>query len=271
MFRSRAFERRVRRWPAKPRCSPSDVLQEKRPRVAFCRERAYHTDAMFIPKRLYRPLAKIEDASWQRLLEAHPFWQAPGSCLDEEHQDIAFHVLYQDGEIALPSGPVRTSEFEFDSVKVPVTALESPALSQEIHKWANLHANNLGSGQTIKMGWYVVRAGGTLGFHIDGPVFLRGVRADLSEWKIQRAMVETQASRRTVLPLRFNEEDSFMLCSYKAPLRRGELFEFSNVLPHAYFNRGSEHAVLLVTTYLVEDLLPEEFDYSNPPIKVDVR
>jgi hypothetical protein len=41
-----------------------------------------------------------------------------------------------------------------------------------------------------------------------------------------------------------------MICSYRAPVVRGELFEFSNVLPHACFNRGTQHAVLLVTTYL---------------------
>ena len=37
------------------------------------------------------------------------------------------------------------------------------------------------------------------------------------------------------------------------------------MLPHAYFNRGSEHAVLLVTTYLDESLLPQEYTYAPAP------
>jgi hypothetical protein len=111
------------------------------------------------------------------------------------------------------------------------------------------------------MGLYVIRAGGTLGFHVDGPIFLRGARADLSQEPIQRGLIEMHASHRTILPLRFNPSDDFWLCGYRAPLKRGELFEFSNVLPHAYFNRGSEHAVLLVTTYLQENLLPVEMTY----------
>jgi hypothetical protein len=52
-----------------------------------------------------------------------------------------------------------------------------------------------------------------------------------------------------------------MLRAHRAPMLRGVLFEFSNMLPHAYFNRGPAHAVLLVTTYLQEALLPQEMTY----------
>jgi hypothetical protein len=218
---------------------------------------------MYLRRNLYRPLACVDDSAWQALLGEHAFWAAPGVRLDEEHQDVAFHILMSDGQLALPHGAEQAkSQFEFDAVQVPASAFDSAALVRQITDWSNMHANNFGAGQTIKMGWYVIRAGGTLGFHIDGPVFLKGARVDLAGESIQRGLVEVNASRRTILPLRFNAEDAFMLCSYKAPLARGELFEFSNVLPHAYFNRGSDHAVLLVTTYLVEALLPEELSYA---------
>lgn len=55
---------------------------------------------MFLPGRLYRPLAQLDDRAWQTLLEAHEFWRAPGYSPDEEHQDIAFHILLSDGELA---------------------------------------------------------------------------------------------------------------------------------------------------------------------------
>jgi hypothetical protein len=106
------------------------------------------------------------------------------------------------------------------------------------------------------MGIYVVHPGGTLGYHIDGPVVLDGETADFSSERVQNLVIATHASHRTVLPLHFNDDDGFMVCGYRVPMRRGQLFEFSNALPHAYFNRGSGHAALLVTTYLVEELVP---------------
>lgn len=215
---------------------------------------------MYLRNRFCQPLAQVDDAPWQHLLERHAFWQAPGARLDAEHQDIAFHILLREGALADALQPAGEG-FEFDAVPIPPSAFADAALRELTDGWAGMHAGNYGSGLTTKMGLYVIRAGGTLGFHVDGPVFLKGMRADLSQQHLQRGVVEVHASHRTILPLRFNAADSFMVCGYRAPLARGELFEFSNVLPHAYFNRGREHAVLLVTTYLEEALLPEEFSY----------
>jgi hypothetical protein len=218
---------------------------------------------MFLHGRLYRSLATVDDSSWQALLDEHRFWERPGVSLDEEHQDVAFHILMSEGALARDPGTgVKTSTVEFDAVQVPDQAFGSAALVRHVTDWSNMHANNFGAGKTVKMGWYVIRAGGTLGFHIDGPVFLRGARVDLSDASVQRGLMEVQAARRTVLALRFNADDRFMVCSHRIGLRRGDLFEFSNVLPHAYFNKGPGHAVLLVTTYLVEDLIPQEYEYA---------
>lgn len=217
---------------------------------------------MYLP-RMVQPLAEVDELPWQDLLERHVFWQAPGSRLDDEHQDIAFHLLMHEGALADRLAP-GDSVFEFDAVPIPRNAFDDPALVSLVRRWAGMHAVNYGPGLATKMGLYVVRAGGTLGFHIDGPVFLKGVRADLSQEPLQRAIVELHASHRTILPLRFNPQDDFMICQHRVPMRRGGLFEFSNVLPHAYFNRGAEHAVLLVTTYLEEARLPPEFSYRVP-------
>jgi hypothetical protein len=217
---------------------------------------------MYLHKRLYLPLAEIDDGPWQALLRRHAFWSRQGVRLDAEHHDIAFHILMTEGELADRLKP-GTTETEFDAVPIPSGAFADPALARQAREWAAMHAVNYGAGTVTKMGLYVIRAGGTLGFHVDGPVFLKGARADLSAEHLQRGLMEVQASHRTVLPLRFNHDDSFMICGYRAPLARGELFEFGNVLPHAYFNRGPEHAVLLVTTYLEEDLLPQEYSYGG--------
>lgn len=210
---------------------------------------------------LYDRLARVDEGPWQRVLERTSFWQAPGVRLDAEHQDIAFHILLHEGELARDL-PVAAAAAEFDAVRIPDDLFEDEATRSLVGAWASMHADNYGAGVTTKMGFYVIRAGGTLGFHVDGPVFLKGARADLSDRVLQRRLVEVQASHRTVLPLRFNAEDRFMVCGRRVPLARGELFEFSNVLPHAYDNRGDEHAVLLVTTYLEEALLPRDFDYA---------
>jgi hypothetical protein len=215
---------------------------------------------MFLPGRLYAPLARVDDDDWQRLLDRHRFWEAAGVRLDAEHEDIAFHILMHEGELAAVSKPSMSSH-EFDAVQIPPGVFDDVGLCREVVAWAGMHEGNFGAGVTTKMGLYVIRSGGTLGFHVDGPVFLKGQRADLSDEVVQRGMIEAHASRRTILPLRFNPDDAFMLCAHRAPMLRGELFEFSNMLPHAYFNRGPAHAVLLVTTYLQEALLPQEMTY----------
>ncbi len=215
---------------------------------------------MFLPGRLYTPLARVDDDGWQRLLDRHRFWVAPGVRLDAEHEDIAFHILMHEGAVAVALKP-SVSSHEFDAVQVPAEVFDDDEVRRGVVAWAAMHEGNYGAGVTTKMGLYLIRSGGTLGFHVDGPVFLRGQRADLSDEVVQRGMIEAHASRRTVLPLRFNPDDAFMLCGHRAPMQRGDLFEFSNMLPHAYFNRGPAHAVLLVTTYLQEALLPQEMTY----------
>jgi hypothetical protein len=210
---------------------------------------------------LYQPLAAIDDADWQAVLDRFAFWQAPGARVDEEHQDIAFHILLHEGALARGLPPQAAAN-EFDAVPIPPPFFDDADAAALVRGWAAMHATNYGAGLATKMGLYVIRAGGLLGFHVDGPVFLKGARADLSSPRLQRGLVEVQASHRTILPLRFNAEDRFMVCGARVPLARGELFEFSNVLPHAYENRGGEHAVLLVTTYLEEALLPRDYDYA---------
>jgi hypothetical protein len=158
----------------------------------------------------------------------------------------------------------------FSDVPVQRQAFADTNLCSQVWSWQDMHARNFGSGILTKMGLYVVRAGGNLGFHVDGPVILKGMKVDLSQPEIQRGVLEMQSSHRTILPLRFNADDRFMICGYRVPLQRGEFFELNNAVPHAYFNRGSEHAVMLVTTYLSEAYLPQEVDYSPLPSKEEV-
>jgi hypothetical protein len=203
----------------------------------------------------------VDDSGWQQLLERHDFWRRGATTLDEDHASVAFHILYSAGKLASrANGAELASKHEFDAVRVPEEVFADADLAWRAEDWAAMHGQNCGAGYTGKMGIYVIKAGGTLGYHVDGPVFLKGERVDLSGEEVQEGLVALHASRRTILPLRFNAEDEFLVCRRRVPLARGRLFEFSNVLPHAYFNRGPEDAALLVTTYVVDDLIPEPAD-----------
>lgn len=218
---------------------------------------------MYLQGKLFDTLGQLDDSQWQSLLARHAFWRAEGSRLDAEHDDIAFHILLSEGEIADNStARPLIAAAEFDAVAVDPSVLSEPNLRDLVLQWSNMHSENYGAGITTKMGLYVIRSGGILGYHIDGPVFLKGQRVDLSVPSTQRGIVELHASHRTILPLRFNQEDQFSICGFNVPMKRQNLFEFSNVLPHAYTNLGSEHAVLLVTTYLAESALPSELSYA---------
>jgi hypothetical protein len=212
---------------------------------------------MFLKGSFSHPLARVEDAAWQAVLDRHDFWTRRPFTRDAEHVDIAFHILVSGGKLASKrNGVALRSSHEFDAVQVPEKVFADPAIAKLATRWSKMHEQNCGDGHTLKMGIYVIHAKGTLGYHVDGPVFLKGQRADLSDVGIQRGIVSLHASRRTVLPLRFNRQDRFMVCQQRLPLAHGSLFEFSNVLPHAYFNRGPRDAALLVTTYTVHDMLP---------------
>lgn len=214
---------------------------------------------MFLPGLYYCQRAEVDDGPWQSLLNRFGFWKSsPPESVDDEHVGAAFHILMQWGRLAAKArGNAAQSRYKFDSVQVPDKALQRQEVRRAIRRWATLHEQNLGKGLTLKMGIYVFHAGGRVGYHVDGPIFLKGVRADLSDPRIQRGMEQLHASTRTVLPLRFNPADDFLVCGHRVPLERGKLFEFSNVLPHAFFNRGRSLSALLVTTYLIGALVPQ--------------
>jgi hypothetical protein len=220
---------------------------------------------MFLKGSFFHPLAGVDDAPWQGVLDRHDFWTRRPFTRDAEHVDIAFHILVSGGKIASKkNGVALRSSHEFDAVQVPEKVFADPAIAKLAAQWSKMHEGNCGDGHTLKMGIYVIHAQGTLGYHVDGPVFLKGERADLSHAGIQRGIISLHASRRTVLPLRFNRQDRFMVCQQRLPLARGSLFEFSNVLPHAYFNRGPQDAALLVTTYMVHDMVPQPTPAAPP-------
>ena len=213
---------------------------------------------MYLSDSFCKRLACVNDADWQRALDRHPFWRPGPPRIEDVFPDAKFHVLMHEGSSA--EGLMRSHPaFELDAVPVPADVFEDSGVTRLAEHWSDMHANRYGEGVTTRMGLYVVRAGATLGFRVDGPVLQRGSRVDFAPAPMQRALVEVHASHRTLLPLRLNAEDRFMICGHRAPLGRGELCEFCNVVPHAYFNRGREHAVLLVTTYLDESLLPPDY------------
>ena len=92
----------------------------------------------------------------------------------------------------------KTGEFEFDAVRIPAQAFDDPQLCALVEGWAQMHAGNYGPGVTTKMGLYVIDPGGTLGYHVDGPVFLHGMRADLSAEPVLDALFAAGSTPTTL-------------------------------------------------------------------------
>jgi hypothetical protein len=214
---------------------------------------------MFLPGFFYRALAQVDDSAWQAALGRHDFWLKRGFTHGEDVVDAAFHILMRNGDLS-PGAEEEDGAEDFNAVPVSGKVFEDDAFAGLLRGWAAMHDENCGPGFTRKMGLHVVRPGGSVGYHVDGPVLLEGVRTDLSRRDLQQLIIATHASRRTLLALRMNDEDEFLVCGHRVPMRRGELMEFSNVLPHAYYNRGPEPTALLVTTYLVDELVPQLAD-----------
>ena len=214
---------------------------------------------MFLPGLYYAQRAEVDDSVWQGILDRHGFWKRPApESVDDEHVGAAFHILAQSGKVARKAaGAPVSGKYKFDAVQIPDKVLRHPAVRRTIDRWVALHEQNIGDGLALKLGIYVFHPGGHVGYHVDGPIFLKGMRANLSDPEIQKGIELLHASTRTVLPLRFNAQDEFLVCGNRVPLARGRLFEFSNVLPHAFYNRGSEPAALLVMTYLIGALVPQ--------------
>jgi len=212
---------------------------------------------MFLPANFYNELGAVDDTAWQGILDRHGFWRNGEVTRDDEHRKVAFHILMMDDQLASRRAgvTVRPKE-EFDAVQIPDGVFDDEGVCNLTNAWAGMHEENCGAGYTMRVGVYVIHPGGLVGYHVDGPVFLKGSRADLSDPGVQEEIIRAHASRRTVLPLRFNDTDEFLVCGRQIPLMRGKLIEFNNVLPHAFQNRGPKHSVLLVTTYLVSELLP---------------
>ncbi len=215
---------------------------------------------MFLPGVFYDELATVDDGVWQGILDRHDFWRGPTVTSDARYVSAAFHVLVMNDLLASRhEGVVIHTEEELNAVQVPDAVFDDPIVRDAVASWANMHEHNCGAGYTIRSGICTIRAGENFGYRIDGS----GSDADLSDPLLQESIIRVHASRCTVLPLRFSDSDEFLICGRRIPLRRGKFFELSNVLPHAFVNRGADDAALLMTTYLVTEAVPQQSNTAN--------
>lgn len=208
---------------------------------------------MKLQRRTWVPIDYLDESPWQALLEKYPFWRDKNSYLSDGsiHQDLAYFVMVAGGQLAHPDTLIP-SPHPFDQVTIPKEAFESIELQSLLSQWLGAHEAQFGPGQPLKCGFYCVAPGGFCNYHVDGSVLNLGERIDLSNPKEWDAIAMTQVSHRTVMPLRLNRGDRFLITGNTIRMTPGLLFEFSNTLPHAIFNQGDDFTVLLVTTWAAQ-------------------
>lgn len=205
---------------------------------------------MKLQNRTWAPLDYLDESLWQSVLERYHFWRDKNAYLDDGdlHKGLAYFVMIAQGQLALAEN-ITPSPHPFDQVLLPRDVIESQQVQSLLNQWLGLHTAMYGPGQPTKCGFYCIAPGGYTGYHADGSVLHVGQRVDLSDPAEQQAMMQPHFSHRTVLPLRINPYDQFMIAGNPIRMTPGLLFEFNNLLPHAIYNTGDEFTVLLVTTW----------------------
>jgi hypothetical protein len=208
---------------------------------------------MKMNRRTWAPIDYLYEGPWQDVLEQHQFWRDPKAYLSDGsiHAGLAYFVMVVNGQIAFP-GSVAPSKHPFDQVEIPPEVLASPQVQSLLSQWSGAHAAHFGQGSVLKCGFYCVAPGGSCGYHVDGSVLDVGTRVDLNDFNEWNTIATVQCSHRTVMPLRMNVGDEFLIAGMNVRMTPGLLFEFSNTLPHAFFNKGPEYTVLLVTTWAAQ-------------------
>lgn len=205
---------------------------------------------MKLQKRTWVPLDYLDETLWQSLLDRYQFWRDASAYSDDGdlHKGLAYFVMIAQGQFAWPE-TMTPSPHPFDQVAIPRDVLDSNLLQSLLSQWTSAHESLYGPGRPIKCGFYCVAPGGHCGYHADGSVLDLGQRIDLSNPKEWDGIMQPQYTHRTVMPLRINKYDQFMIAGQPVRMTPGLVFEFSNTMPHAIFNRGDDYTVLLITTW----------------------
>lgn len=201
--------------------------------------------------RLARHLDFLDEGPWLKVLREHDFWRdspAYQARYDDAHKALAFFTLASNGSFG-QDAEYGAGSPDFDHAHVPDTFLSDTRLQSMVRDWADAHSRLYGPGHVAKMGLYTFAPGGQAGYHVDGVVRLEGDSYDLSTQSEWDAAVHIQSSHRTVMPLMLGQGAEFLIVGKSIRITPGLWFEFSNTLPHAFFNRSDQHSMLLVTTY----------------------
>jgi hypothetical protein len=205
---------------------------------------------MFIG-RLAKLIDYIDESEWIAALNKHQFWVDSPEYADEydaNHKALAFFLLMNAGRIG-HAAAYNDNGPKFDHTACPSEFLADPAVLSLVAECAKRHAVVYGPGFIAKMGLYTFAPGGQAGYHVDGIVRLAGDHYDVSTQREWDAAVHIQSSHRTVMPLMLGDGAEFLIVGKSIRITPGLWFEFSNTLPHAFFNRSDQHSMLLVTTY----------------------
>jgi hypothetical protein len=204
---------------------------------------------MNLPGRYFQLIDYLDESKWLGLLEEYSFWKSAAPFEQAKSNNLYFTLMKYNTMIHNCKDADPLSAF---GARVPRKFSAHPEVTRLCNLWSGYHTTLYGTGHVAKSGLFVFQPGGAAPYHVDGNVFRAGQAVDLEQEVEWRMIAFHQASRRTILPLLLNQEDEFLIMGSRVRMTPGLFFEFSNGLPHAFFNRGREHTVLLVTSYLAE-------------------
>lgn len=206
---------------------------------------------MKLKGRAWQPLDYLSETPWLETLTGFTFHlthESYATEYDTEHLGLAFFLLMRNGLLATRF----QAQDSFDALPIPGAYFQQERLHRLMRAWIEFHERYYGSGTVLKMGLYCFAPGGRCGYHVDGPVKLEGLSLPLTDPHTQNQVIQAHTSHRTIFPLQLNAEDEFWIGQHRIRTTPGLLFEFDNMLPHAFYNKGSQHTILLVTTYRAE-------------------
>lgn len=181
---------------------------------------------MKLQKRTWIPIDYLDESLWQGLLDRYQFWRDSGGVVN--------FVLTSNGQSYWPE------------VKAPQEIFTDFRVQSLIGQWLKVHENLYGPGRPISCGLLCVPP------YVESEYRVDGSTTDANNQIGWGQIAQAQGSHLTIMPLRVNPYDQFMIAGMPVRMTPGLFFEFNNTLPHAFFNRGDEHTVLLVTTWAAD-------------------
>lgn len=190
--------------------------------------------------RIWVPLDYIDESLWQSILDSHNFWK---------DKSVYENTGKNKGSAKLSLAPAQDYQSMDEYTYATTNVTGDQRLQSLINQWAGLHEAMYGEGSIVNISLLCIAPGGKLEYRIGNLGRKECDEIDLSSPDYWNRLVEDSLCHQTVLTLRMNSLDEFMVMGMPIRTTPGMLFEFDNALPHAINNKGVDYTVFLVTTW----------------------